>query len=260
MARSFVWSIVALGIIGSALLALTYYYSNYLVSPIGSNQPNPSDKGDLNWAGYAVSHNFSDPKPLVTGVSGTWTVPSVALSENDTFSAVWVGIGGYFGKSLIQAGTEQDCIGATAYYSAWFELLPADSITIQALDISPGDVISASITLSSPDQNMWTIFVSDLSTGKSYNQDFSYNSSRLSAEWIVERPNVDNSLSQLTNFESVTMSNCSATINDEAAVTADFPSVRISMYDSNGIRLTNTSTLSNDGSSFTVTTNQVQIM
>src|SRR5512136_567269 len=77
-------------------------------TPTSAPLQTPVDQASLNWAGYAVAYNFSDPQPVVTGVSGSWIVPQVQVSQNDTFSAIWVGIGGTFGHTLIQAGTEQD--------------------------------------------------------------------------------------------------------------------------------------------------------
>lgn len=141
----------------------------------------PIDQADLKWAGYAVAYNFSDPKPVITAVSGSWIVPQVKISHNDTFSAIWVGIGGTFGHTLIQAGTEQDSINGITYYSAWYEILPFDAVTITTMEISPGDTITTSINLISSALNMWSIELNDLSTGQSFNQDFFYDSSRLSA-------------------------------------------------------------------------------
>lgn len=243
--------------------AFAFYYNNFVI-PTGPSQPSlpssnpnqlqtPVDQADLNWAGYSVAYNFSDPKPLVTGVSGSWVVPQVKISQNDTFSAIWVGIGGVFGHTLIQTGTEQDCIGGILYYSAWYELLPSDSVTITTMEISPGDIMTASVTLTDSVENMWLISISDLSTGQSFSQDFFYDSSRLSAEWIVERPDVNNALTGIANFRSVTMSNCTATMNNEVKAFGYFPSTRFFMYDMGGTRLADVSGFSSDGSSFTVT-------
>ncbi len=239
-------------ILAGAAFVYYYYTSVGEPSPVAGGLQTPVDQSDLNWAGYAVSHNFSDPKPTVTGVSGSWIVPEVAFSQSDTFSAVWIGIGGYFGHTLIQTGTEQDCVGGMVQYSAWYELLPGDSITIDTLDISHGDEINASINLLNSVENLWSIEISDLSTGQSFNHNFVYGSSRLSAEWIVERPDVNNSLSQLADFGNVTLSNCKVVVDDEIGAFGYFPSVRIFMYDTSGTRLADVSNFSADGSSLSV--------
>ncbi len=247
-----VWAISIVVIAILAFASLTYYYSSYLYSPVLGQPQQPTDQADLNWAGYSVATSFSDPKPVVTEVSGSWIVPEVSLSENDTFSAVWIGIGGFFGHSLIQTGTEQDCLDGAVYYSAWFELLPADAVTIATMDVSPGDIITASISLSIPAKNMWVVYISDLSSGQEFRQDFFYDSSQLSAEWIVERPDVNDGLSAIADFGTVELSNCTATIEDKVAATGDFPSVRLSMHDLEGIQLAKASDLNSDRSSFSV--------
>jgi hypothetical protein len=65
----------------------------------------------------------------------------------DAFSAVWVGVGGQYGKDLIQIGTEQDFTGGQAVYSAWYETLPNEAITINSIVVSPCDRIEASVVL-----------------------------------------------------------------------------------------------------------------
>jgi len=147
-----IWAVTVVVITVLIISAVVYYLRVLAPFPAASppsstSRPlqTPTDKASLNWAGYAVAYNFSDPKPVITGVSGTWTVPEVKVTQNDTFSAIWVGIGGTFGHSLIQAGTQQDSVNGVTYYSAWYELLPVDSITIKTMDISSGDVIRTSI-------------------------------------------------------------------------------------------------------------------
>jgi len=233
------------------IAAIAYYYGPSLDT---SQSLSSTDQADLNWAGYAVAYSFSDPKPVVTGVSGSWVVPQIAYSENDTYSAIWVGIGGIFGHTLIQTGTEQDCVDGAISYSAWYELLPSDSVVIPTMDISPGDTIAASINLAVPSMDMWTISLSDLSTGQGFQQDFHYDSSRLSAECVVERPDLDNNtMTNIANFGKVMFSNCTATMNDITSAFGYMPSSRLFMYDTEGSRLADVSTLSNDKSSFTIT-------
>ncbi len=243
-------TVVAVSVLVTA--TVTYYLDNF---PINTGiSPSTTNQADLNWAGYAVASSFSDPKSLVTSVSGSWIVPQISPSENDTYSAIWAGIGGFFGQTLIQTGTEQDCINGTVSYSAWYELLPSDSMTIQTMDISPGDIITASINLAESSVNMWTISLNDLSTGQSFQQDFFYDSSRLSAECVVERPELDNNtITYIANFATVSFSNCTATVNGNTETFGSLPSVRILMYDTQGSKLADVSALSSDRSDFKVT-------
>ena len=99
-----------------------------------------------NWAGYAVHR----PGVSFQQVSGTWTQPNVAcVSGQPTYSAVWVGLGGYkpTSSALEQIGTEVDCsAGGNVVSSAWYELVPAPSKAI-SLVVQPGDVMHATVTV-----------------------------------------------------------------------------------------------------------------
>ena len=91
----------------------------------------PIALNDTNWSGYIAASDLQNPQPTVTGISASWTVPKIkASSQRDTFSAVWIGIGGFFDNTLIQVGTEQDDIGGLGNYTVWYEFLPEFSIII----------------------------------------------------------------------------------------------------------------------------------
>lgn len=138
-----------------------------------------------NWAGYAIHRsgvNFSK-------VVGTWRQPSaICTAGNRTYSAIWVGLGGYSQRSqaLEQIGTELDCNpSGRAVSSTWYELVPAASQTIN-FTVRPGDLISASVvvlghrvTVTLHDATRHRTFVKTLHPAV---VDLS------SAEWIVEAP------------------------------------------------------------------------
>jgi len=206
----------------------------------------------LDWSGYVVVSDFANPQPLVVGVSGSWTVPSVNVSPKDTFSAAWVGIGGHTDETLIQTGTEQDSIDGEAGYAAWYELLPNDSVTITTMNVSPGDRIKASINLVDSATNNWSIEIDDVTTGQTFKQNFFYDSLRLSAEWIVERPAVNNSLSALADFGNVTFTDASATMSTNVGTISNFPFAQVTMQDRQNRQLVTVSSLTSNGTSFTV--------
>ncbi len=256
-----VWAIATDAIVVLVVAALGYTLNN-LMSPLASSNTFPStsnqlitpiDQADFNWAGYCVATDFSNPQPVVTVVCGSWVVPQVQISQNDTFSAAWIGIGGFFDNTLIQTGTEQDCINGTLYYDAWYELLPNDAIIIPTIDVSPGDTMRACIGLVNPVENLWSIYIADVSTGQSVNQTVVYDATRLTAEWIVERPDINNVISAIANFGSVTLSNCGLEIGNGVGAFGHFESIRFFMYDRTGTQLADVSNYSSDGSSFTVT-------
>lgn len=179
----------------------------------------------------------------------------VSVSQGNTFSATWIGIGGLQGDAtLIQTGTEQDSIGGSETYSAWYELLPHDAVTISTVDVSAGDEITASINLVDSATNLWSIEIEDITTSQMFKENFFYASSRLSAEWIVERPAVgSSSFSTLANFGSVTFTDSRIIMNNTVGTISNFPFARVIMENRQNRKLVTVSSLSSDGSSFTVT-------
>ncbi len=224
--------------------------------PQPSNLPVPVVTAANNWAGYVVASDLQNPQPTVIGVSGSWTVPTVTDVGVDAFSAVWIGIGGQFDQTLIQTGTEQDFVGGVAQYSAWYEMLPADSIIIDAINVSPGDQMNASIYLAEAASNLWSISIEDLTTGQKYQNNFVYASGELSAEWIIERPQVNNVLTELADFGNVTLANCQVTFSDTKGAIYDFPSSEVIMdaqlRRGQMLQLVDVSELTNKGTQFTV--------
>jgi hypothetical protein len=138
-----------------------------------------------NWSGYAIHR---------TGVSfrhvtGSWTQPAGSCSsETSSYSAFWVGLGGYSSGSdaLEQIGTELDCSATgTEKMSAWYELVPKASRTV-ALTISAGDKITASVTVVG---TKVTLTLDDVTTGKSFTHvSVDKDIDVTSAEWITEAP------------------------------------------------------------------------
>ena len=244
-------------VIGSAAIAVgTYFILTNLPPSLRSSMPAPTVSIARNWAGYVAATDLANPQSAAVGVSGSWTVPAVTDIGTDAFSAVWVGIGGQFDKTLIQVGTEQDFIGGSPSYSAWYEMLPADSITIDAMQVSPGDRMEASVTLIDPASNLWSISLADLTSGQSFQNNFTYNSQQLTAEWIVERPDVNNAISQLADFGSVTFSSCNANLGKTGAI-SDFQNSKVLMdaqtQNNQSVQLVDVSDLSAQGTQFTAT-------
>jgi len=154
-----------------------------------------------NWAGYAIAGG-----PFgFNSVHGTWAVPAIASSTSDTTAATWVGIGGgcvnppsctETDPTLIQAGIESDNISGSQSYSAWWEAIPAPSVSLsggllsqQSYDVQPGDSIAVNISV----QNfaVWTIEVDDQRGGQlhwTFTTTVPYLAAGLTAEWIEESP------------------------------------------------------------------------
>jgi hypothetical protein len=207
---------------------------------------------NASWSGYSVVSNVENPEPRFTRVNASWAVPAIRATMDDSFSAEWIGVGGQFDQTLIQTGTEQDSIGGQVTYRAWYELLPHAVLGISSLNISPGDRITASISLVNPDTDTWSIEIHDATNGQFFLRNFIYISSALSAEWIVERPTVAGRPATLADFGQVTFTGCGATLNGKSGTISSFPSNQITMYDDQNKQLVNVSALTQDGSSFTV--------
>ena len=221
----------------------------------------------LNWAGYVATSSFSSPSATVSSVSGSWIVQTAKPTKQSTYSAQWIGIGGYFSNdnSLIQTGTSSDYSHGASYY-AWYELLPASETQITNLVIKPGDNISTSIKeiRSFGSVQEWNITIKDVTSNEAFSKLVNYSSSMLSAEWIEERPAFCTAvmcrLTTLSDFgtayygmgyTNVPLTNY-ATINGTSGYIGDFNNQDIVMVSNNGAVIASPSSLNTNGSSFTV--------
>ncbi len=154
----------------------------------------------FNWAGWAGSGTAA----AANSVQGSWKVQTANPSNTATYSSQWIGIGGYSASdtTLIQVGTESDYYDGSAQYVAWYELIPAGEVPINGFDISQGDVISANI-IKGTGPGAWTITLTDITTNQAFTTTVTYSSSQLSSEWIDERPDICSTTcteAPLTNF------------------------------------------------------------
>ncbi|HEY2437122.1 MAG TPA: G1 family glutamic endopeptidase [Solirubrobacteraceae bacterium] len=136
-----------------------------------------------NWAGYALHGQ------AFQGVSARWRQPYATCGSKTTYSAMWVGLGGYAltSTTVEQVGTELDCVGGRPRSSGWFELAPSPAHTIH-VGLRPGDLVSASVTTS---RGQVTVAISDLTSNHTFQRTVSPNGQPLdlsSAEWILEAP------------------------------------------------------------------------
>lgn len=203
------------------------------------------------WSGYIVASDVQNRSPVVSKVSASWIVPEVKSSENNTFSGVWVGIGGYGEETLIQTGTEQEYFNGKLVYYAWYELLPDYLVRIPDLHVRAGDTITASISLINENTTTWSIKISDVTRGEQFKKDVVYNSSMLSAEWVVERPKVNGIISTLADFGNVTFTECKATVDGVTGAIGDFSYAQLVMHEED-MPLVSVSPLNDDESGFTV--------
>lgn len=169
-----------------------------------------------NWSGFVAEDDFNNPgSGTVTAVSGSWIVPSVRASSMNTYSSIWVGIDGYSSSTVEQIGTEHDWYGGTQHHYAWFEMYPGASYRINNFPLKVGDVISASVVYSG--DNVYTMVLTNQTQNISVTIPTQYTTSsagqRSCAEWVVEAPYL-NRILPLTNFGTVYLWGCQATINN----------------------------------------------
>jgi hypothetical protein len=162
-----------------------------------------------NWSGYAASGTNGQ----FTSVSSSWTEPTAKCTGfGNQYSAFWVGLDGYSSNTVEQTGSEADCAGRTAEYSAWYEMYPAYPVYFSNR-VRPGDSFTGSvtyqantgafvITLTDHTQN-WTQTASKTVAGAVRN----------SAEIIAEAPSSGTTgrVLPLTNFGTVNFTG--ATVN-----------------------------------------------
>ncbi|HEX4518775.1 MAG TPA: G1 family glutamic endopeptidase [Gaiellaceae bacterium] len=167
-----------------------------------------------NWAGYVVTQ----PSTTYTSVTATWKEPKVACGSDNAgeSSAFWVGLGGssQTSQALEQVGTSADCDSTTGkpYYYAWYELVPANSVTTK-LVVHPGDTITTSVNVL--DGTTIELQVKNRTRHTSFTTKLPYATPDLtSAEWIAEAPSACDSFRcrqiPLSNFGSVSFTKIAA--------------------------------------------------
>jgi hypothetical protein len=232
---------------------------------------------DLNWSGYAVETNLSNPTSgAVTGVTGSWTVPTVTPTSADAYSATWVGIDGDSDDTVEQIGTEQDVTpsGQTDYY-VWFEMYPEGAYYIEGFPVAPGNIFSAQVkylgtttatervgrrrTVLSAEEFQLTI------TNVTQNVTFTvppsyttvtFSAQRSSAEWIMEAPSSYFGVLPMADYNSVAFSNCAATLEGVTGPINDASWANEAITASNDGTLSTPGPLNGSGNGFTITWSQ----
>jgi hypothetical protein len=185
--------VVAAAVPAQAVAARAHGQLLHLATPSLVAHTNTSN----NWFGYNQG-TLEQGGKLFNAISGDWTVPTATqhtLLQGEN-SSDWIGIGGgcidagctATDSTLIQTGTEQDVdVTGAASYSAWWEVIPAPSITI-SMTIAPGDHMHASIAETVADSDVWNITLTDVTRNETFTMTVPYSSTHATAEWIEETP------------------------------------------------------------------------
>jgi hypothetical protein len=152
-------------------------------APAALASSHASTSTSTNWSGY-VAHGVKFRR-----VTALWTQPTVTCTPgSQSYSAVWVGLGGYNLKStaLEQIGTEADCTASgREISSAWYELVPAPSRNMKLI-VHPGDVMAGRVTVAG---NEVTLTLTDRTRHRTFTKTvLDHTIDITSADWIVEAP------------------------------------------------------------------------
>lgn len=152
-----------------------------------------------NWAGYAVTGGYTYTH------AEAWYIEPTFYSSRCTTNAdvTWAGIGGYSGgnHSVGQDGTAHNVPGV-GNHQAWWEIYPYNFITAVNLYGHRGYEFDASTRWLG---NGYRFYMHDYYTGHTVAFDAYHNVyDGSSAEAITERPTINGSLSNLSNFETMT--------------------------------------------------------
>jgi len=225
----------------------------------GSLAPSRTRSGTViessnNWSGYVAVSNVNDPAcNTVSAVAGSWTVPTIIASSDNSYSAFWVGIDGFTSPTVEQIGTAHDWNYGNLQNYAWFEMYPGGSYIINGFPLRHGDVISATVIYSG--NGIFTMTLSNVTQRKSFTVPTSYTTLRgairSSAEWIVEAPYYYGIL-PLADFGTAHFNNCTATLNGVTQAIGKFPNIALNMITYTGSYKDKVSALASNQNSFSV--------
>jgi Peptidase A4 family len=197
------------------------------------------------WVGYTFD------VPGVTGVRADWTEPLVLPTEPRASEFVWVGIGGWYSRSIMQVGTAVYVPGVDdEYENLWYERFPLDKTAVGVdLEVFAGNVIQTTLTLLPGTGGSWRMLVKT-STGAVWTRTVTYSSPVSGPDFVVEdprRPGGD--FAPFPRWGSVAFSHMSVRVDGRWVPAGHFAGIRLEMVRDGGT-LATASALTG-GSSFT---------
>ena len=183
-----------------------------------------STQYSLNWSGQVLLNGAAGyGQGAFNGLTAAFNIPVASQAFGTCtggwdYLVTWDGIDGWDTRDVFQAGTESDayCDGATTqqFYSAWIEWYPGASMRLTNLPVAAGDAMLVWMVANGPttgeaiivNETTGQVAVMSMTAppGVALKGD--------SAEWIVERPTVNNATSTMTNYVQAWMSNESAAV------------------------------------------------
>jgi Peptidase A4 family len=155
------------------------------------------------WSGAVITPPAG--KTFASVYAGWTVVPVWAYDAGTYHMSSWIGIDGYGGNDVLQAGIEHEVTepgGKTTYY-LWYEWYPDYEIQITNLNVKPGDEIHCTITSKSTTSASVVIGTNKLGVSINFNAPAGTTLQGNCAEWIVERPDVNNVPATLPHYQTV---------------------------------------------------------
>jgi Peptidase A4 family len=201
----------------------------------------PGSEANANWSTWCGAY-VNKPTGQFYNISATWTVPaSVPFGEEFAAVVEWIGLDNFAGD-LYQAGTGALCLDIAGFwqitsYFMWMESLPWSWWVVPNFPVSPGDQLTVDIWVADPygttefkdptegndgltraDNSVWFYLVS--SNGASFMGTYPTAPESLgglqstgftgrTAEFIIERPQVNGASTPLAFFTPTLMRACS---------------------------------------------------
>jgi hypothetical protein len=186
------------------------------------SRPTAGPATSTNWSGFEL-RGAAGTYDWVTAI---WHVPPVSGESNQhTYSAYWIGLDGDGVTDLVQAGTEQENIDfnffffhlSFSFYYAWSEFLPQQPTEQQVSNfpVNPGDEIFCEVFVAnaggSPSLGgaFGQFVIHNLTTSEYtwiYTPVGTTKVGGSEAVWIMERPSLGTSLTELANYGRTVMS------------------------------------------------------
>lgn len=193
-------------------------FTNIYQGPAGKVRLASATQNSVNttsdvWSGDVLSgadHTFSVNETLV---EGGWNIPSAAQAVgtcNSTwdYSSQWVGFDGYGSSDVLQAGSEADADCSSTLYSLWYEWYPNTETRVSSPAVRSGDFVEVQVwyTTASPyGHAYWADYRTGASASVGFNPPSGTTYEGNSAEWIVERPSISGSPTDLANYGAMTI-------------------------------------------------------
>jgi hypothetical protein len=197
------------------------------------------------WAGYTFY------VPGVTGVRADWTEPLVAPAKARAAEFVWLGIGGWYSRSIMQVGTQVFFPGGNYEdENVWYERYPLDKTAVGVnFEVFAETTIQATLIRLPGPGGRWRMRVKT-TTGAVWTKTVTYTAPVAGPDFVVEDPGLPHGgYAPFPSWGSVAFSHMSVQVDGRWYPAGHFAGLRLAMA-RNGKTLATASALAG-GSSFT---------